>query len=123
VNTTGTRDGKPLQATHHACFIKSSPRYDISLSTTPEALLQLVQERWSLESWHLIRETQLHEEAHRYRGNGAGAMATLRTAALYTFRMAGFKSIWTSMKAVRLDITALLTMALRQLNTGPKLTL
>jgi predicted transposase YbfD/YdcC len=53
-----------------------------SLRTTPDALLQLVRERWSLESWHWIRDTQLHEDDHRYRGNGAGVMAALRTAAL-----------------------------------------
>ena len=34
-----------------------------------------------MESWHWIRDTQLHEDAHRYRGNGAGVMASLRTAA------------------------------------------
>jgi predicted transposase YbfD/YdcC len=45
-------------------------------------LLRLVRERWSLESWHWIRDTQLREDDHRYRGKGAGVMATLRTAAL-----------------------------------------
>jgi hypothetical protein len=56
--------------------------YLTRLCTTPEALLQMVRVRWSIEGWHLIRGTQLHEDPHRYRGNGAGAMATLRTAAL-----------------------------------------
>ena len=73
VTASGTRDGKPFQATH--LFLTS-------LRTTPEALLQLVRDRWSIEGWHWIRDTQLHEDAHRYRGNGAGVMATLRTAAL-----------------------------------------
>ena len=36
VSTTGTRDGKPFQATHH---------FLTSLLTTPEALLQLVRDR------------------------------------------------------------------------------
>jgi hypothetical protein len=53
-----------------------------SLRTTPQALLQLVRDRWRIEGWHLIRDTQLLEAAHRYRGNGAGVMTTLRTAAL-----------------------------------------
>jgi len=78
----GTRDGKPFQATH--LFLTS-------LRTTPEALLQLVRDRWSIEGWHWIRDTQLHEDAHRYRGNGAGVMATLRTAALNLLRLAGFR--------------------------------
>jgi predicted transposase YbfD/YdcC len=69
VIATGTRDSKPFKATH---------RFITSLRTTPEALLRLVRERWSLESWHWIRDTQLREDAHRYGGNGAGVMATLR---------------------------------------------
>jgi predicted transposase YbfD/YdcC len=63
VIATGIRDGKPFKATH---------RFITSLRTTPEALLRLVRERWSLESWHWIRDTQLREDDHRYRGNGAG---------------------------------------------------
>ena len=34
-----------------------------SLRTTPEALLQMVRERWSIEGWHWIRDTQLQEAA------------------------------------------------------------
>ena len=88
VSTTGSRDGKPFQATHLSCFMQRTSRCDTSLRTTPEALLQLVRERWSIEGWHWIRDTQLHENPHRYRGNSAGAMATLRTAALNLLRLA-----------------------------------
>ncbi|WP_255142674.1 ISAs1 family transposase [Synechococcus sp. EJ6-Ellesmere] len=105
VSAIGTRGGKPFKATH---------RFLTSLRTTPEALLQLVRERWSIEGWHWIRDTQLHEDAHRYRGNGAGAMATLRTAALNLLRLAGFQSIRAGMQAVTHDITALLAMAMRK---------
>jgi predicted transposase YbfD/YdcC len=84
VTATGRRDGKPFLATH--LFLTS-------LRTTPEALLTLVRDRWSIEGWHWIRDTQLHEDAHRYQGNGAGVMATLRTAALNLLRLAGFRSI------------------------------
>ena len=105
VVATGSRDGKPFRATH--LFLTS-------LRTTPEALLQLVRDRWSIEGWHWIRDTQLYEDAHRYRGNGAGAMATLRTAALNLLRLAGFQSIRAGMQAVMHDITALLAMARRQ---------
>jgi len=62
VTVSGTRDSRPFQATH--LFLTS-------LCTTPKALLQLVRDRWSIEGWHWIRDTQLHEDAHRYRGNGA----------------------------------------------------
>jgi predicted transposase YbfD/YdcC len=110
VSTTGSRNGKPFQATHH---------FLTSLRTTPEAMLQLVRDRWSLESWHWIRDTQLHEDDHRYRGNGAGAMATLRTAALNLLRLSGFQSIRAGMQAVMHDITALLAMAMRQPSPGP----
>ena len=105
VSAIGTRGGKQFKATH---------RFLTSLRTTPEALLQLVRERWSIEGWHWIRDTQLREDAHRYRGNGAGAMATLRTAALNLLRLAGFQSIRAGMQAVTHDITALLAMARRK---------
>jgi predicted transposase YbfD/YdcC len=101
VTATGTRDGKSFQVTHQ-------------LLTTPKALLQLVRDRWSIESWHWIRDTQLYEDAHRYRGNGAGAMATLRTAALNLLRLNGFQSIRAGMQAVMHGIEALMAMAIRQ---------
>ena len=100
-----TREGKPFHATH--LFLTS-------LRTTPEALLQLVRDRWSLEGWHWIRDTQLHEDAHRYSGNGAGALATLRTAVMNLLRLEGFQSIRAGMQPVMHDITELLKMALRQ---------
>ena len=106
----GRRDGKPFQATH--LFLTS-------LRTTPESLLRLVRERWSIEGWHWIRDTQLHEDAHRYRGNGAGAMATLRTAGLNLLRLAGFQSIRAGMQTVMHDITTLLAMAQRQPRPNP----
>jgi predicted transposase YbfD/YdcC len=105
VTASGTRDGKPFHATH--LFLTS-------LRTTPEALLQLVRDRWSIECWHWIRDTQLHEDAHRYRGNGAGVMATLRTAAMKLLRLAGFQSIRAGLQAVMHDITALLVMVRHQ---------
>jgi len=105
VSVSGTRDGRPFEATHH--FITS-------LRTTPEALLQLARDRWSLESWRWIRDTQLREDAHRYRGNGAGVMAALRTAAMNLLRLAGFGSIRAGLQAVMHDITALLAMLRRQ---------
>ena len=110
VMSIGTRAGKPFQATH--LFLTS-------LRTTPEALLQQVRVRWSIEGWHWIRDTQLHEDAHCYRGNGAGVMATLRTAALNLLRLGGFQSIRAGMQAVMHDITALLAMVRRRPQTDP----
>jgi predicted transposase YbfD/YdcC len=110
VIATGTRDGKPFKATH---------RFISSLRTTPDALLRLVRERWSIESWHWIRDTQLREDDHRYRGNGAGVMAALRTAGLNLLRIAGFASIRDGLQAVMHDITELLAMARRQPEPHP----
>ena len=111
VMATGSRDGKPFHATH--LFLTS-------LRTTPDALLRLVRDRWSIEGWHWIRDTQLHEDGHRYRGNGAGVMATLRTAALNLLRLAGFRSIRCGIQAVMHDITALLAMARRKPQPNPR---
>jgi predicted transposase YbfD/YdcC len=110
VSATGSRDGKPFQATH--LFLTS-------LRITPEALLQLVRDRWSIEGWHWFRDIQLHDDAHRNRGNGAGAMATLRTAALNLMRLAGFQSIRAGMQAVMHDITALLAIAMIRPESSP----
>ena len=46
VAATGRRDGKAFQATH---------LFFTSLRITPQALLQLVRDRWSIEGWHSIR--------------------------------------------------------------------
>jgi hypothetical protein len=54
------------------------------------------------------------EDAHRYRGNVAGVMATLQTAAFNLLRLAGFQEIRTGLRAVNLDMTAPLAMARRQ---------
>ena len=109
MKATGTRDGKPFQATH---------LFHTSLRTTPKALLQQVRESWSIEGWHWIRDTQLGEDAHRYRGNGAGVMATLQTAGMNLLRLAGLQSIRAGMQAVMHDITALLEMARRKPQPG-----
>jgi len=105
MSATGTREGKPFEGQH--LFLTC-------VRTTPESLLQLLRDRWSMECWHWIRDTQLHEDAHRYRGNGAGALASLRTAALNLLRLGGFQSIRAGMQAVMHDIRALLAMAMRQ---------
>jgi hypothetical protein len=72
-----------------------------------------------MEGWHWIRDTQLHEDGHRYRGNGAGAMATLPTAAQGLLRLAGFQSIRAGLQAVMHDIKTLLAMVRRQPQPRP----
>lgn len=76
--------------------------------------MRLARERWSIESWHWIRATQLREDHYRYRGNGAGVMATLRSAAMNLLRLAGFGSIQEGLQAVIHDINAPLAMGQRQ---------
>lgn len=73
----------------------------------------------SIESWHWIRDNQLHEDDHRYRRNCAGVMAALRTAAMNVLRLAGFDSIQEGLQAVMHGIEALLAMAWRQPETDP----
>jgi len=73
----------------------------------------------NIESWHWIRDTQLHEDKDRYRGNGAAVLATLLTAALNLLRLAGFDSIREGLHAVMHDIRALLAIAMRQPRVKP----
>ena len=94
--------------------INACPFFLTSIRTTPEALLLLVRDRWSIEGWHWIRYTQLKEDAHRYRGNGAGVMGYLRTVALNLMRLGGFALIRSGMPRVSHDITAMLEMARRR---------
>jgi predicted transposase YbfD/YdcC len=56
-------------------------RFITSLRTTPDALLRLVRQRWSIENeWHWVRDTQLGEDAHRYANRtGVGVFSFLRT--------------------------------------------
>ena len=73
--TTRTRKGICGVACH---------RFITTLRTTPEALLRLIRQRWSIENeWHWPRDTQLHEDAHHYANrNGAPLFAFLRTVVM-----------------------------------------
>jgi hypothetical protein len=74
VRSRGTRLGKSLDETRHCVM---------SLSTGADALLRLGRDRWSIEnSWHWPSDTQLKEDADRYREvNGVQILATLRSLA------------------------------------------
>jgi predicted transposase YbfD/YdcC len=99
---SGKRDGKPSFQRH--LFLTS-------LRTTPKALLQLVRDRWCIESWHWLRDTQLHKNNHRYGGPGAEVMATLRTLALNLLGLHGHHSVRAGLAAVAHDIAKLLAIA------------
>ena len=103
VRCKGTRDGKPTDETRY---------YVTSLRSSANALLQHVRERWSIEnSWHWPRDTQLKEDAHRYREvNGVQIMATLRSLAMNALRLDGFWSITEGMAALAHDIRGLLAL-------------
>jgi predicted transposase YbfD/YdcC len=103
VRTHGTREGKPQDETRY---------YVTSLRTAAKALLQHVRDRWSIEnSWHWPRDTQLREDAHRYReSNGVRIMATLRSLAMNSLRLDGFWSITEGLAALAHDIRGLLAL-------------
>jgi len=103
VRCKGRRDGKRIDETHY---------YVTSLRTTAKALLQHVRDRWSIEnSWHWPRDTQLREDAHRYREtNGVQIMATLRSLAMNALRLDGFWSITEGLAALAHDIPGLLAL-------------
>ncbi len=86
ITSTTSRKGKREIACH---------RFITSLRTTPEALLRLVRQRWSIENeWHWVRDTELGEDAHRYvNRTGIGVFSSLRTVVMNLLRRGGYRSI------------------------------
>ena len=72
-----------------------------------------MRDHWSIEnSWHSPRDTQLKEDAHRYREvNGIRIMATLGSLAMNVLRLDGFWSISEGLAALTHDIRGLLGLA------------
>ena len=61
--------------------------------------------------WHWPRDTQLKEDAHRYREpNGVGILATLRSLAMNALRLGDFWSITEGLAALAHDIRGLLAL-------------
>lgn len=83
VHCQGSRGGKLV---HEIRYFVTSMR------TRAKALLQHLRDRWSIEnSWHSPRDTQLKEDADRYREvNGVQIMAMLRSLAMNALRFEGF---------------------------------
>jgi len=59
-----------------------------TIRTTPEVLLGLIRQRWSIENqWHWLHDTQLGEDAHRYANRiGAPVFSFLRTVVMNLLR-------------------------------------
>jgi predicted transposase YbfD/YdcC len=112
VRCKGTRDDKAVDETRYYVLAERTSRCDTSLRTTAKALLQHVRDRWSIENpWHWPRDTQLREDAHRYREtNGVQILATLRSLAMNALRLDGFWSITEGLAALVHDIPGLLAL-------------
>ncbi len=113
MRSVGTREGRPIEETRY---------YVTSLRTTAKALLQHERDRWSIEnSWHWVRDTQLREDAHRYRErNGVQVLAGLRTVVLNLLRLNGFHSIADGLGAVSHNVKFLLRLMRCHGQEGPQ---
>lgn len=87
-------------------------RFITSLRTTPDALLRLVRQRWSIENeWHWVRDTQLGEDAHRYANRtGVGVFSFLRTVVMNLLRRGGYRSIRQGFRELAYDIKGMLAL-------------
>jgi predicted transposase YbfD/YdcC len=103
ITTARTRKGMRGVACH---------RFITSLRTTPDALLRLIRQRWSIENeWHWARDTQLGEDAHRYANRtGAAVFSFLRTVVMNLLRRGGYRSIRQGFRELAYDIKAMLAL-------------
>jgi predicted transposase YbfD/YdcC len=103
ITTTIKRNGKPTVRRH--LFITT-------VRTTPEALLRLIRQRWSIENeWHWVRDTQLGEDAHRYANRiGAPVFSFLRTVVMNLLRRGGYRSIRRGLRELAHDIKGMLRL-------------
>jgi len=104
METTGTRNGKPMRP-HSQYFLTT-------LRTTPKALLRLIRQRWSIENeWHWERDVQLGEDAHHYTDRkGVPLLSMLRTIGMNMLRLNGFRSIHAGLQEVAHDIGLMLSL-------------
>lgn len=101
--TTITRKGSTTTRRH--LFLTS-------IRTTPEALLRLIRQRWSIENeWHWARDAQLGEDAHRYANRtGAPVFSFLRTVVMNLLRRGGYRSIRQGLRELAYDIKGILAL-------------
>ncbi len=99
LGTTPTTTRKPRCGV--ACHL-----FFTSLLTTPESLLRLIRQRWSIENeWHWARDTQLGVDAHRYANRiGAAVFSFLRPVVMNLLRRAGYRSIRQGFRELAYDI-------------------
>jgi predicted transposase YbfD/YdcC len=83
-----------------------------TVRTTPQALLRLIRQRWSIENeWHWARDAQLGEDAHRYANRiGAPVFAFLRTIVMNLLSRAGYRSIRQGLRELAYDIKGMLAL-------------
>ena len=103
ITTTIKRKGKRSVRRH--LFITT-------VRTTPEALLRLIRQRWSIENeWHWARDTQLDEDAHRYANRiGAPVFSLLRTVVMNLLLRGGYRSIRRGLRTLSHDIKGMLRL-------------
>ena len=103
ITTTTKRNGKGSIARH--LFITT-------VRTTPEALLRLIRQRWSIENeWHWPRDTQLGEDAHRYTNRiGASVFSFLRTIVMNLLRGGGYRSMRRGLRKLAHNIEGMLAL-------------
>jgi predicted transposase YbfD/YdcC len=82
------------------------PLFLTSLRTSPDAVLRLIRQRWSIENdWHWARDAQLGEDASRYTNRtSAPVFALLRTIAMNLLRRGGSRSIRKGLRELAYDI-------------------
>jgi len=113
ITDTLTRKGKRSVRRHLGRMSELTSRCDTSVRTTPEALLRLIRQRWSIENeWHWARDAQLGEDAHRYANRiGAPVFALLRTIVMNPLRRGGYRSIRQGFRELAYDIKGMLALA------------
>ena len=94
-------------------------RFNSSVRTTPEALLRLIRQPWSMENeWHWSRDVQLGVDAHRYTDRtGVAVFSFLRTVVMDLLRRGGYRSIRKGLRELAYNTKAML--ALRGVATPP----
>jgi hypothetical protein len=107
IATTRTRKGIHGVACH---------RFITSLRTTPEALLRLIRQRWSIENAHV---TQLGEDAHRCAKRTGGAVFSfLRTVVMNLLTRGGYRSICQGFWELAYDIRGTLSLGVVETTVG-----
>ena len=84
-----------------------------SIRATPESMLRLIRQRWSIENeWHWARDAQLGEDAIRYAIRYANRTAEpefslLKTVVMNFLRPGGYRSIRQGLCELAYDIKAM----------------